>query len=233
MCGGRGFGRGITMAGCSRHDFEAYSISYRGRYASEDMTLHWLEEKIRRMYALGELSREQYRDTLDQFDRGQFGEAEFRRLRRSIEEKKDLTSDQPGDKSNIGRRPNLNVDTDVEKGITDLKANLAQVREEKQNVISIIASINGAIKKLKDQMALDENAAKEVIGSDEGEARKFLRHRQELGEQVTGLDARLKELSYDLLELEQVEMRLDTKQLELHALAQRERVLQLADNMGN
>lgn len=227
MCGGRSLGRlSFGLGGCGGHYIEPYTVPYRGPYESGMNGEHdWLEAEIRRIYALGEIEQRQYYDAMDQLDRGLFTTEHLQQLRRWTEEKGrivDLTKDH----QKTVKSPNSKFD--LEKEIASIGRKLTQVQQEKQNTTSVSTGINNSIAKLKEQMTLDEQMAKDVIRLDEDQARNYLRDRQELIGQVAGLEVRLKELSDDLLQLEQIETHLNMKQLELQALAQRERVVQLA-----
>ena len=229
MCGGRSLGRlSFGFGGCSGHYIEPETVPFRGQY--ELGNREGIEEEIRRIYALGEIDQRQYYEALNQLDRGLFTTEHLQLLRRSSGEKRervDLRKDHP----NELKRSKSTLE--FEKTIASIKEKLTQVQQEKQNTTFVSTGINDSIGKLKEQMRLNEQMAKQVIGLDEDQARGYLRDRQELSEQVAGLEVKLKELAHDLAQLEKIETHLNVKELELQALAQREKVVQLAGVMSD
>ena len=63
-------------------------------------------------------------------------------------------------------------------------------------------------------MKLEEKLAEESIAVDEQKARNHLIHRQELMEQSSHLEIRIKELTSDLKQLEALEIKVEAKLLE-------------------
>lgn len=76
-------------------------------------------------------------------------------------------------------------------------------------------------------MTLKEQLAKQALSIDEDQARTHLRHRQQLGEQLAGLEVRLAQLASDLEEMTHTEKRLEAKLLELKAVGHREKLARL------
>lgn len=85
---------------------------------------------------------------------------------------------------------------------------------------------------LKNQMALEEKFAEGMISHDEQKAREHLLNKQELLEQASHLETRLKELESDLKQLEGLEIKVEAKILEQRALAQREKMMSFAAELG-
>lgn len=225
MCGGRGFGRTFfDLGGCGggydRDDYEPYPRRDTRYGAGIDRDYARLKAEIRTMYASGEIMQQQYYDALDQWERGVFTWDDLLQLQRSSRGLR------RAEQKEVHRNSDLTPDQQKETEV--LEKQKKQIKEEKERTESVLSNIRDSITKLQEKMALDEQMAKETINSDEDRARNYLRHRQELVEQVTGLEARAKDLKNDSIQLEQAEIRLNAKQLELQALAQRERVIRLA-----
>ncbi|CAA7601578.1 Hypothetical protein DEACI_2245 [Acididesulfobacillus acetoxydans] len=230
MCGGRSFGRtffdyfggcgGSYGGGCGSEDYyEPYDRPDARRGAGIDREPARIEAEVRAMYASGEITQRQYYDALAQLDRGMFTGDDLQQLRQP---KRGLGRvEQEGASQNRGLSPEL------QKGTSDLEKQKNQIKEEKTRTESVLTNIRDSITKLKEQMTLDEKMARGVVSTDEEQARSYLRHRQELVEQTAGLEARFKELSNDLAQLEQAELRIDAKMTEMEALAQRERLIRL------
>ncbi|KLU61917.1 hypothetical protein CEB3_c18350 [Peptococcaceae bacterium CEB3] len=231
MCGGRSFGRtffdsfgggcGGGYGGCGGGDYYgSYGRTGASRGAGRDRESAGMEAEVRAMYASGEITQRQYYDALAQLDRGLFTWNDLQQMRQS--------NRVVGRVEQGGVPQNRELSSDLQQGTAGLEKQRNQIKDERRRTESVLANIRDSVTKLKEQMTLDEKMAQEIIGTDEERARSYLRHRQELVEQTAGLEARFKELSSDLAQLEQAELRIDAKKTEMEALAQRERVIRLA-----
>ncbi|KKM10303.1 hypothetical protein SY88_14720 [Clostridiales bacterium PH28_bin88] len=216
MCGG---GRGWGGMYESRPRYYGERYDRRGGQEYE-----MLRDEIRKMYAAGDITQNQYRDALARLDRGLFTLDDLWELRRSHEQVK-----QPARAATDGVG---HLAPDIRTGIENLEKKKTEMGRAKEETSKIMADIDRSVAEMEQQMALEAQLAKEAIGTDESRARAYLKRRQELAEQVAGLAATRKQLTTDLEQLEQAEARLNAKLLELKAVGQRERLIRLESEVG-
>ena len=123
----------------------------------------------------------------------------------------------------------ITIDSSESKKLESKKTEIATAKEQ---INALITEIKQNYDQLENQMKLEEKLAEESIAVDEQKARNHLIHRQELMEQSSHLEIRIKELTSDLKQLEALEIKVEAKLLEHKALSQRERIKNLENELS-
>ncbi|WP_088187884.1 YqgQ family protein [Desulfosporosinus sp. FKA] len=223
MCGG-GF-RNIMFGygGCGTGHYEQPYEPYPRSYAPERLSdRELIQGEIKKLYAEGTIEREQYYDALDRLNRGNFTLDDLASLRERTSEKESSTR-----KFQKERTP-VRESSEVSK----LNSKKAEIAKAKEQMSSLISELNQNSDQLKNQMALEEKLAEGTIAIDEQKAREHLLNKQDLLEQASHLETRIKELESDLKQLEGLEIKVEAKILEQEALSQREKLMNLAAELG-
>ncbi|GAB6171532.1 hypothetical protein JCM15765_10100 [Paradesulfitobacterium aromaticivorans] len=220
MCGGRGWGS-VFGFGCGGGFFDPYPGRDREYYEPRTRNQEYgnLRIDIRNSYASGEITQNQYYDALDRLDRGSFTRFDLDEMRSRGQA---VRRTYRGDNGSAGRIP-----YDIRAEIESLERKQREIGKAKGEANNVIADFNNSLSVLTQHMSLAEELAKQTVDSDETRARSYLKQRQELAEQTAALEVRLKELKEDLERLEQAEITIDAKLLELKAVGQRERLATL------
>ena len=107
-----------------------------------------------------------------------------------------------------------------------------EIQKAKEQISSLLGELKQSNDQLKNQIALEEKLAEGTIAIDEQTARNHLISKQGLLEQASHLETRIKELTADLQQLEGLEIKVTAKILELRALSQREKIINLEAELG-
>ncbi|AFM42783.1 hypothetical protein Desaci_3907 [Desulfosporosinus acidiphilus SJ4] len=220
MCGGGrnwmyGFG-----GGCGGGTF---GIPHQRSYNTEGYSdRELIRREVNILYAQGTIGRDQYYTVLDQMERGLFTLDDLAHLRETTRQRE-----------SIKETPKIEHSTTVDLSeIKNLESKKAELSTAKQQINTLITEIKQSYDQLANQMKLEERFAEESIALDEQKARDHLMHRQELMEQSSHLEIRIKELASDLKQLEALEIKVEAKILERKALAQREKIKNLESELS-
>lgn len=212
MCGG---GRSwlFGFGGCGTGHFD--QPNHRSYTPERLSDRELIQNEVRKLYAEGTIERGQYYDILARLDRGLFTWDDLAHLQVRDRER-ELTRIKP-------RKEPLPVTDSSEVG--KLEAKKQEIHKAKEQINSLVTEIRQNNDRLQEQMALEEKLAEEMLAVDEQKARNHLMCKQELIEQSTHLETRLKELTSDLKQLEGLELKVEAKILEIKALSQREKIM--------
>ncbi|WP_126720614.1 hypothetical protein [Lucifera butyrica] len=188
-----------------------------------------LLEEIRKLYARGMISQTQYWNAMEQLNRGRFTLDDLWELRNGGKIEQTL----PPRNDERPKNDSPAMSSDIQSQLQFLEQKKQEVFKAKEEVAKLMEGINQSVKKLKEEMAFDEQMAKQLVESDEAQARAYLKQRQETGTQMATMEVRLEQLNEDMKQMEQMETRLNAKALELKALGQRELLAKLEGDIKN
>lgn len=225
MCGGgrRSWLYGFGVGGCGTGHIDEYYEPYPRSYMPERHSERELiQNEIRKLYAEGALDRGQYYDVLERLNHGSFTLDDLAGLRES-------TRRGGVDRIKLSNGRTLASDS---AEVNKLNSKKAEIQKAKEQISTLIDELKQNHDQLKNQMALEDKLAEGTIAIDEQTARNHLMSKQELLEQASHLETRIKELESDLKQLQGLEIKVEAKILELKALTQREKMMNLAAELG-
>lgn len=174
--------------------------------------------ELKKLYARGEITREQYLDAVERLDQGVFTLDDLWELRRGASAGQGPTTGQ----STTGQSAAGHVGTapgDGGAAVVTLRQKWEEVDKAGKEIGEAVESATQAAERLKKEMARLEELARLTVKSDESQARAYLEQRQAIGEQVSELEARLASLKGDFERLNVLKVRLEAKIASQEALA--------------
>lgn len=207
------------LGGCGfpqpRH--HGYDYDYRG---PQDADL--IREEIDRLYAAGQINRDEYHRALDRLKQGDLTLDDLWELRNRGE-----AAPEPGPHYDHPQEATFRDEAvspnDISRAMDGLRGKRAEVERAEGETADLLQKLRGSVARLNDDMVRNESLARGAVGVDESQARLYLQRRQTAAEQAADLGARIKELEKDLERLQSIKTDLDAKTLELAALGQRDR----------
>ena len=223
MCGGGFRNLMFGYGGCGTGHYEQPYESYPRSYAPERLSdRELIRGEIMKLYAEGAIDRGQYYDALDRLNQGLFTLDDLAYFRERPSKKE----------SNMIRLQKEHTPVRDSSEVSKLNSKKAEIQKAKEQMSSLINELKQNSDQLKNQMALEEKLAEGTIAIDEQKAREHLLNKQELLEQASHLETRIKELESDLNQLEGLEIKVEAKILEQKALSQREKMMNLVAELG-
>ncbi len=184
-----------------------------------------VRDEVKKLYARGEITREQYREALERLERGSFSLDDLWELRRQASVPHDSgeteTSRMPGMQEGLAAKSNSGA------GLRSLKQKWEEVGKAEREIGGTIEAVTGSMERLKKEMQHLEELARITLQSDEAQARAYLEQRQGMVEQVSELKARLDGLKADSVRLNVLKARLEAKIMEQEAQVQGDMVSRL------
>lgn len=223
MCGGGRRSLMFGFGGCGTGHFEQPYEPYPRSYAPERLSdRELIQGEVRKLYAEGVIDRGQYYDVQDRLNRGSFTLDDLANLRERTPEKDSNTI-------KLQKEPTPVRDSSE---VSKLNSKKVEIQKAKEQISLLINELKQNHDQFKNQMALEEKLAEGTIAIDEQKAREHLINKQKLLEQASHLETSIKDLSSDLKQLEGLEIKVEAKILEQKALSQREKMMNLAAELG-
>lgn len=166
------------------------------------------QEQLYDMYGRGELDEQIFNDLKDLAARGQLRPVDLAVLRYERRQKV------------IARPPA----SEEEVAIRQLRARIAQLEGAREESSRVLASLQEKIEDVKARTRKREEAARQVVATDETLARRYLMEKQELVETEARLEEQAQALRDDLVRLDELRGELEAKVMELEALRSRQEI---------
>lgn len=189
-----------------------------------------VRDEVKKLYARGEITREQYHEALERLQRGSFSLDDLWELRRQASVPHDSgeteTSRMPGMQEGLAAKSSSGA------GLRSLKQKWEEVGKAEREIGGTIEAVTGSMERLKKEMQHLEELARITLQSDEAQARAYLEQRQAVVEQVSELEARLEGLKADSVRLNVLKVRLEAKITEQEAQIQGDVVSRLEKKLN-
>ena len=164
-------------------------------------------EQLYAMYARGEVDKETFRALKELAKRGELRAVDVAVLRYEQKRKP---------------RPRSSPASEEEVAIRQLQSRIAQLEEARKESSRVLTSLQEKIEDVKARAQKREEAARQLVSSDEALARRYLLEKQELLETQARLEEQAQALRDDLTKLDDLRGKLEAKVTELKALQSRQ-----------
>ena len=196
-----------------------------GGAAAGDGTDEVIHGELKKLYAKGEITREQYLTAVGRLDQGTFSLDDLWELRRNAAAGQGAMGEGQAEIPAPGRAVTATASTGAD--VAALKQKREEISQAEKGIDAAIETANQTIDRLRKEMARLEDSARVIVKSDESLARSYLEQRQAIAEQVSELEARLDGLKGDSERLNVLRLRLEAKIAAQDALAKEDVVSRL------
>jgi len=216
-CCGGGRRRSASIFSSGHHFPTRKSSDYRyDEYKENDHQL--IEKELNKLYAAGIITAEKYNECTNRLRNGNFTLGDLQQLYWDIQ-----TNSMPPNVTDVIVNQNQVV---LEKKKTEI----VKLKEENQNILS---NLTNMAKEIQNKIEREEQAAENIIKTDEIAARSHIHKRQDFAEELAVLRGRIKEVQNNLDQLKDIEVKLEIKLSEYRVSQQRENIGKLEDILSN
>ncbi len=180
-----------------------------------------IEQKVKLMYARGEINSDTYHRLMEMAGSGQLDESDLARIR-----------SEAGGGSQPGREvvPQTKRDTAIVSSLNRLYTHRTQLEKSRTETEQVLQTLEGEMNRLQEQ-AQEADKQAQLRLPDEGRAREYLQVKQQVLERVQTLEERIASLRDSLRRIDALRNELATREAELKALQSGEQLAELESSI--